>query len=155
VFLFYQKEQVPAPRAIGDPQRFGYFDQFKHISFDVDRIKQVFSDSTISTHFLFITAKLSSPVDVESLDGQNLDQTDISAEIFSAFNEIATTTGGLVYGSSNPYAAFRRASDASQNYYLIYYTPRSYASDGSFRNLRVEVRGKKYRILHRAGYLAD
>jgi VWFA-related protein len=92
---------------------------------------------------------------VESIDGQNLGQADISADIFSAFNEIATTTGGLVISSANPYAAFRKASDASQNYYLLYYTPKDYASDGKFRNIRVKVKGKKYKVLHRAGYLAD
>ncbi|MFA9452513.1 MAG: hypothetical protein ACERK6_01250 [Candidatus Aminicenantaceae bacterium] len=39
--------------------------------------------------------------------------------------------------------------------YLLYYTPKDYASDGKFRNIRVEVKGKKYKVLHRAGYLAD
>ncbi|MGB2906994.1 MAG: hypothetical protein WBB73_07825 [Candidatus Aminicenantaceae bacterium] len=155
VFLFYQKEQVPVPRGIGQPERLQFFELFKHVSFDVSRIKQTFSDSTISTHFLFLTNNVNSPVDVESIDGQNLGQADISADIFSAFNEIATTTGGLVISSANPYAAFRKASDASQNYYLLYYTPKDYASDGKFRNIRVEVKGKKYKVLHRAGYLAD
>ncbi len=155
VFLFYQKEQVPVPRGVGQSERLQFFELFKHISFDVERIKQVFSDSTISTHFLFLTTKLNSPVDVESIDGQNLGYADISADIFSAFSEIATTTGGLVYGSANPYAAFRKASDASQNYYLVYYTPKAYTSDGGFRSIRVEIKGKKYKVLHRAGYLAD
>lgn len=149
VFLFYQKEQAPVP------DKLERFELFKHINFDVSRIKQIFSDSTISTHFLFLTNRLNSSIDVESIDGQNLGQTDISADIFSAFNEIAVTTGGLVYASSNPYAAFRKASDASENYYLLYYSPKDYASDGKFHNIKVEVKGKKYKVLHRAGYLAD
>ncbi len=46
--------------------------------------------------------------------------------------------------SSNLFAAFKKAADASESYYLLYYTPKDYKSDG-----------KKYRVLHRAGYLAD
>jgi len=150
VFLFYQREEIPSPSGLSMLAKYS-----KDNTFDVDLIKQIFSDSKIATHFLYLTNKLEEHVDVEYMDAYRLDTADASSQVFNAFNAIAKTTGGITYVSSNPFAAFKRASDASENYYLLYYTPKDYKSDGKFRNIKVKVKEKKYRVLHRAGYLAD
>jgi hypothetical protein len=49
----------------------------------------------------------------------------------------------------------RSAVAASENYYLLYYTPRDYRADGSFRSIKVRVKGADYRTSHRQGYIAD
>jgi hypothetical protein len=49
----------------------------------------------------------------------------------------------------------RSAVAASENYYLLYYTPRDYKADGQFRSLQVKVKGGGYRMSHRLGYIAD
>ena len=150
VFLFYQREESPFPSGLDEFAKYS-----KDSTFDVDLIKQIFSDSKIATHFLFLTNKLEEHADVEYMDGNRLDTADVSFQVFNAFNEIAKTTGGISYASANPFAAFKRASDASENYYLLYYSPKDYKSDGKFRNIKIKVKGKKYRVLHRAGYFAD
>jgi hypothetical protein len=45
--------------------------------------------------------------------------------------------------------------EASENYYLLYYRPQAYRADGRFRTIKVRVKGRSYRVLHRSGYLAD
>ena len=80
---------------------------------------------------------------------------DQSAEIFGAFHEMAEATGGITDSSANVAASFERAAIASENYYLLYYTPKDYKSDGKFKSIKVKVKGKSYRITRRAGYIAD
>ena len=75
--------------------------------------------------------------------------------IYSAFSEVSMATGGLRESSTNPVWAFKRTVEASENYYLLYYTPRNHKLDGKFRNIMVRVNDKKYRVLHRAGFIAD
>jgi hypothetical protein len=50
---------------------------------------------------------------------------------------------------------FKSAVEASENYYLLYYSPGSYKADGQFKEIKVKVKGKDYRIFHRAGYFAN
>jgi len=78
-----------------------------------------------------------------------------SEDIYSAFTEMAQATGGVATSSSNPEFLFKKASDASENYYLLYYTPQDYKADGTFKNIQIKVKGRSYRITHRAGYFAD
>jgi hypothetical protein len=126
--------------------------------FDVEAIKTAFSDSTISSHFLYITAQDSRELDITdglSAAARGVQWQEVSQDIYSAFREVAAATGGLVESSSNPASAFRKAVDASENYYLLYYSPADYRPDGRFRSIRVEIKGKDYKVLHRAGYIAD
>jgi len=168
VFLFYQKELLPQldPTTLStrqslsqDEQHFLFqlSDLFLHyrrdIAFNVDRIKQVFSDSSISIHFLYITK---APVlSVEGMQPSPVTWREQSEDIFSAFREMAMATGGLTDSSSNAASSFQRVVDASENYYLIYYAPKGYKRDGTFRNIDVKVKNKNYRISHRAGYFAN
>ncbi len=151
VFLFYQKEMVPSPVGINDPD---YFELFTDVSFDVERVKQSFADSSISSHFIFIT-KTSADKEENRQSVQTGDWVEISSEIFSVFRELALSTGGLAESTFNLASAFQKAAIASENYYLLYYTPKNYVADGKFRNINVKVKGKNYRVTHRAGYIAD
>ncbi len=173
VFMFYQKELVPQfntetlnLRTSGNPSNPGIlFDYLelsdfyrRDITFDVKRIKQVFSDSSISIHFLFLTKTPIMELDVQrmdSLSSHGISYVEHSEDIFSAFNEVAIATGGYTASSFNAASVFKKAVDASENYYLLYYTPKDYKSDGKFRNIKVRVKGGNFRVLHRAGYLAD
>jgi len=78
-----------------------------------------------------------------------------SEDIFGIFRKVAQATGGITSSSANPKFLFERASDAVESYYLLYYSPKNYQADGKFKTIKVTVKGKNYRITHRAGYIAD
>jgi len=160
VFLFYQKKVIPVPHQIPIPDDV----ERLWISFDVDRIKKAFSDSLISINFIFATK-----TDPYHMDGyrinpaeqrpdpspNSLQLIDPSDEIFGAFHEMAKSTGGITESSANIASSFQRAVIASENYYLLYYSPKAYKADGKFRNIKVKVKSRNYRVTHRAGYIAD
>lgn len=172
VFLFYQQETIPrlepstsgaemseneAEMAMrggvpGDNVPDFYIRDFR---FDVDGVKQMFSDGSISIHFLYITKHVNDRIDVGNLGSLgSLRFEDKSEGIFSAFKEMAEATGGLTESSANISSAFKKASQASENYYLLYYSPKGYKNDGQFRNIKVKLKNRNYRITHRAGYFA-
>ena len=127
----------------------------KFESFDINKIKQIFADSEITTHFIFLTKELVGTLDIEQMGGLHMSLSDISMDVFSAFHEIAKTTGGETYVSANAFLAFKRASASSENYYLLYYTPKDYKVDNKFHKIEVKVKTGRFRITHRAGYIAD
>jgi len=171
VFLFYQKEIIPQidPTALNqlmsqhqDKPHYilmllELFEFFKRdISFDVNLVKQVFADSSISIHFLFITKTPPQRLSVTSLQpSEVISMVERSEDVYSAFREMAKATGGLTDSSANAASSFKRAVDASENYYLLYYAPKGYKADGKFRDIKVKVKNKNYRITHRAGYFAN
>ncbi|MFO7980257.1 MAG: hypothetical protein R6V00_05420 [Candidatus Aminicenantes bacterium] len=57
--------------------------------------------------------------------------------------------------SANAFHSFQKAVEASENFYLIYYTPKNYKADNKFHKIEVRIRGGGFRITHRAGYVAD
>jgi hypothetical protein len=151
VFFFYQKEMFPIPPAAGA------FDILELMSTDTpvsERLEHAFADSSISCHFLYVNK---GPADEEDGVRQTLGAKwmDMTVGTFQGLMEMAKATGGLTESSANIAAAFKKAADASEHYYLLYYTPKDYKSDGKFRNIKVKIRGKNYKVLHRAGYLAD
>jgi hypothetical protein len=169
VFLFYQKEQVPsydwkqlmqmmdanqadAARTFKLMENFQMFQ--RDVDFDVEAIKQAYADSSISVHFLFMTRTLPENADVSEDGSSGLKMVEQSADVFSAFREVAAATGGITDSSANLTASFSRALDATENYYLIYYKPANYRADGTFHELRVRVMSGSYRVAHRAGYIA-
>jgi len=168
VYLFYQKEVIPqlGPATFTqlmsmnqDKQHFLFqlldlFSSYRRdITFNIDRIKQVFADSSITIHFLYIT-KLPTLYDDGRIPSA-MKWREQSEDIYSAFSEMAKATGGLTDSSANAAAAFQRAIDASENYYLLYYAPSNYKRDGKFKIIKVKVKNKNYRITHRAGYFAN
>lgn len=157
VYLFYQRELFPFPEL-----PFEYFENLELTSElmtlvpqNIDKIKQHFSDSSITIHFFYITQPQRELTDDYYAIGQGTLWEDISAGIFSTFLEMAESTGGLSESSANIAYALEKGSVASENYYLLYYSPKNYEVDGKFREIKVKVKGLNYRVMHRAGYVAD
>ena len=163
VFILYQRDAIPVPNSswssIGNSlfpgSSFSTENLGVEITFDVNRVKQAFSDSLISAHFIYITNTENFQQSIENQEPSDLMAEDWSMNVFSAFNEVAKATGGIVDSSANPAFSFEKAAEASENYYLLYYTPKNYVADGKFKKIEVKVKEKKYRVTHRAGYIAD
>jgi hypothetical protein len=162
VFLFYQREFIPQiePRIIDQfmtvyqdfPQIIrslsSLYDFFRRdISLNLDLLKKTYADSSIAIHFLFITTP---PKNIPGLYFHEQ-----SEDIYSAFREMSRATGGYMESSSNPDALFRHSVEASENYYLLYYSPLNYKMDMKFKEIKVRVKNKDYRVIHRLGYFAD
>ena len=162
VFIFYEKEFIPqiAPHIMNEYMSryqdrpdimqtltsvFSFYR--RDIPFDIDVIKYAYADASISIHFMY----LSKPAPRT----EHIVMKSISDSTFSAFLEMSKATGGFVDTSANPDYLFREALDASENYYLLYYIPSTYESDGKFRNIQVRIKGKDYRVIHRLGYFAE
>jgi len=167
VFLFYQKELIPkidyktimqieSINQIPEVtmKLYELFDFYKRdVAFDVDRVKQAFSDSLISIHFLLITAKRPQMQNLAYSDLIKMEEQ--TEDIYSAFSEMAKATGGLIDSSANATVSFEKAVKASENYYLLYYSPKNYELNGKFKAIKVKLINMRYRITHRSGYIAN
>ncbi len=162
VFLIYQREYIPQIEpSILNKYLVQYQDKphvvqglysmsetsRRDITFDVNLVKQAFADSSISIHFLFLTPA------VKHVQGVYFQER--SEDIFGAFKEMADATGGFVDSSANPASSFKRAIDASQNYYLLYYSPQKYEKDGRFKEIQVRVKDERCKVTHRMGYFSN
>jgi VWFA-related protein len=162
IFLFYQREFIPQiePRILaqylslyeGDPNILHTVSdllEFKkrEISFDLNQVKQAYADASTSIHFLFFS-RLPEPIPGVSMKEH-------SEDIFGAFMEMAKATGGFADSSANPVYLFQKAGEASENYYLLYYSPPDYKKDGKFRKIEVKIKNSNYRITNRAGYFSN
>jgi VWFA-related protein len=162
VTIFYQKEFIPQldPKLLNQTlslfqdsptvlQTIANVIEFykRELPIDIEKIKRTYADGSISIHFLYLTR----PQEVQF----GVYMEDHSEDIYSAFTEMATATGGFVDSSARADVLFKRAVDAAENYYLLYYSPSSYKSDGQFREIEVKVKSRDYRIFHRAGYFAN
>jgi len=161
VYLFYEREFVPKiePNLLRTYTEMyqdrpdinqtisGIFEFYRRDVFiDVDRVKKAFADASLAVHFLMIT---NPPKRTSSIR-----YTEQSEDIYSAFSEMARATGGYAETSANPEALMQNAIAASENYYLIYYSPKNYVRDGKFHELAVRVKNRDVRVVHRAGYFA-
>jgi hypothetical protein len=162
VFVFYQQEFIPKID-LGLLQKYLYNYQdsmnivmklselegmsHRHASFDIDLVKHAYADAATAIHFLFIKRP-----ERRSLYG--VEHEERSEDIFSAFFEMARATGGMTISSANPSLAFRKAIDAAEHYYLLYYSPKETLGDGNFRNIEVKIKGSDYRVHHRTGYFS-
>jgi hypothetical protein len=168
VFFFLQKLQIPIIRynPVFDTNDLEEFETTMAV--DEEKIKHLFSSSSITAHMIYLTRISDSNTigrgreALTSQDEYDTSQTtmpreiqEISGNIFSAFKDIAESTGGIVDTSTNAAASFKKTVDASEQYYLLYYSPKNYIADGKFREITVKVRGQRFRITHRAGYIAD
>jgi VWFA-related protein len=161
VYLFYQSEYIPTIDLAtlhkilatqNDPNieimatsLFGFYR--RDVPVDVELVKRAYADSSIAIHFLFFS-KLP-----EHTPGIAMEEH--SEDIFNVFNDMAVATGGLTMSSANPEYLFKSAFNASDNYYLIYYTPKDYKADFKFKNIEVQVKTGNYRVTHRIGYFAN
>jgi hypothetical protein len=162
VYMFYEREFIPKiqPRLLyqyidsfqDNPNTYqtiqGIFEFYKRdVPFDVVKVKQSFADASTAIHFLLIT----SPAKHSAV----IAYTEQSEDIFSAFTEMARSTGGFTQNSANPASLMREAVEASETYYLLYYTPRPYLKDGKFHSITVRVKNSDARVVHRAGYFGN
>jgi len=165
VFLFLQQELIgfpmPTPVSVID-NIWAALDYLNYMSMVASyntvvpkKIKKAFSDSSILFHFLYL--KDESYFKDIGFEGSNsmLDMFDTTIGMFSTFKELSQVTGGITQATTNAAASFKHAVDASENYYLLYYSPQDYKSSGEFKKITVKVKGQKFRITHRSGYFAN
>jgi len=119
---------------------------YRTITFDVDKIRQAFANSQILFNFIFMN-KIP-----ENVPGVYMREQ--SEDIYKALSEAAQATGGCVDTSQNPGIGFKNALNRSNDYYLLYYSPKNYVRDGQFKNIEVRVKDKDYSVIHRLGYFA-
>ncbi len=162
IFFFYQREFIP----LVEPQLFqaflslssdsfdfsyilSYLNEFlgRDLAFDVETIKRAFIDSNTAFHFLFFSRPQ------KQVPG--LDMIGESSKMFESLKEIAATTGGLVDSSDKPGLLFQKKVEVLDSYYLIYYSPKDYKADGSFRSIEVKVKNKDYSVSYRKGYFTE
>jgi hypothetical protein len=162
VFIFYQREFVPKvdPTVLNALMSVynerpditqtvsSVFEFFRRDTpLDVEPVKRSYSDSGASIHFLYLTRP------APRTRGVVMEEQ--SEDIFSPFREMSLATGGFMASTANLDSAMRSAVAASENYYLLYYTPQDYKADKTFRSIKVRVKGADYRTSHRQGYIAD
>jgi VWFA-related protein len=157
VFLFYQRELFPYPEI--SFESYEYLEMMSelaiHIPQNIEKIKQSFSDSSIAIHFLYITKPQKEIAADYNSRQQGVVWQEISEGIFNTFMEMAKSTGGLTESSANIAFTLEKAAAASENYYLLYYSPKNYVADEKFKRLEVKIKGRNYRVTHRTGYIAD
>jgi len=157
VFLFYQRELFPYPEV--PFESYEYLELMSELATlipqNIDRIKQSFSDSSITIHFLYITKPQKEIASEYNSRQQGVVWQEISGGIFNTFREMSQSTGGLTESSANIAFTLEKAAAASENYYLLYYSPKNYVADGKFKEIKVRVKNQNYRVMHRAGYIAD
>jgi VWFA-related protein len=162
VFFFYQREFVPKidPRLVDQlsakySQRpeitqsletiFGL--EKRDVTINVDVVTKAYADASAAVHFLHIARPTERPAGIR-MEEQ-------SEDVFAPFQEMARATGGFAASTANIAAAMREAVEASENYYLLYYTPAGYKADGRFRHITVKVKAGGAKVSHRLGYIAD
>ncbi|MCK7527764.1 MAG: hypothetical protein MZV64_64200 [Ignavibacteriales bacterium] len=119
---------------------------------DIEPIKRAYADCGASVHFLYLTRP------APRVPGVAMEEQ--SEDIFAPFREMSLATGGYIASTANIGAAMKSAVAASENYYLLYYTPKDYKADGGYRKLDGQGQGRRlpaqpparvYRRLRRAG----
>jgi len=165
VFLFLQQELIsfPMPSPVSAISSiWAGLDYLNYMSMVASyntivpkKIKKAFSDSSILFNFLYL--KDMSYIKDMGFDSSvsMLDMFDTTIGMYSTFKDLSQVTGGITQATTNAAASFKHAVDASENYYLLYYSPQDYKSDGIFRKIKVKVKNKNYRVINRAGYIAD
>ena len=161
VYLFYQREFRPEinPSLLSEiqmnfqdkPAILGrlseLFDLYKKdLRLDGDKINQAFADSSLLFNFIFSDKIAARYVGIYMREQ--------SEDIFQIFSEAAKATGGIVESSQNLAMSFKKATEISAQYYLLYYSPVNYVRDGSFKSIEVKVKNQNYLITNRKGYFA-
>lgn len=161
VYYFYQREYRPEISASvfsttqsifqSHPEIMDQFQElfqyyYRKITFDTGQIREAFANSQILFNFIFMNKV------PESSSGIYMREQ--SEDVYKALSEAAEATGGCVDTSQNPGIGFKNALNRSDDYYLLYYSPKNYVRDGRFKNIEVKVKDNDYRVIHRLGYFA-
>jgi hypothetical protein len=161
VFYFFQSEYRPKLNAMvmsGLQERFhsspGVWGQIQDLflyrkdsNLDQGEVIRTFADSSILFNFIFINKR--------PTGAPGIRMEEQSEDAFELFSKVAASTGGISDSGQNAAAAFEHAAQASESYYLLYYSPENYRKDGSFKTIEVRIKGRDYKIYHRQGYIAD
>jgi len=164
VFLFYQREFVPMidPKIMGAAsssiQNYlgvdvnmlladvtNYYNQ--DMGTDVEKVKKAYADASTAVHFLFLTKP------APNIPGVYFQER--SSDTFTPFFEMAKASGGIAESSANAEFLFQKAVEVSENYYVLYYSPKDYRGDGKFKTIKVRVKGKGHKVIHRLGYFSN
>lgn len=161
IFLFYQRESIPfiKPSLLDNYlslsqdrpdviHSLSYLSEFalRDLSFDINRLKHAFLDSSVSLYVLFFT------LPPEYIDG--LDSKVISENEFEAFQELAETTGGMVDWIDSPGLLFKKADELLGNFYLLCYEPSGHETNQEFVSIEVKVKNESFKVIYRKGYYA-
>jgi hypothetical protein len=162
VFFIYQREFRPEiqpvvlnslldsyqdqPNVMSDLQDMFQF-YSRDLSVNAELLKKAFADASINFNFIFMNKE------PENISG--IAMREQSEDVFRAFSQVVTATGGIVDTSQNPVSGFKHAIENSEMYYLLYYSPENYRPDGQFKNILVRVKNPNYSVLHRLGYFAN
>ncbi len=161
VFYFYQREYRPelstsiVNRLQGlyqdEPNIMGQVRELfqvyhRSITFDAEKIRKAFADSQVLFNFIFMN-KIP-----QTISGVHMREQ--SEDIFKVLSAAAKATGGSVDTSQDPGSGFKSALAKSDDYYLLYYSPKNYVRDGQFKSIEVKVKNTKYKVFHRKGYFA-
>ena len=165
VFLFLQQELIDYPMPETSSSISGIFGDLDYLNYmstvaaynfiTPKKIKRAFADSSILLQFLYLKDKLFFGDNDFQPFRSPFDMMDTTGSMFSTFKDLSIATGGMAHATINPETTFKRAVEESENYYLLYYSPKEYTADGKFKDIKVRVKNRKYRINHRAGYIAD
>jgi hypothetical protein len=161
VYFFYEREFRPElssrvmgtittehqadPGIIGDLQDlFQFYRRDEKVN--TNQLVAAYADSGVCFNFLFTNR--------EAKTSYGIQMREQSEDFFRAFTQVAKATGGVVDTSQNPSAAFMKALNTADNYYLLYYSPSDYKADGSFKNIEVRVKNPNCKVTNRKGYIA-
>lgn len=114
------------------------------INLNREPIIKAFADSGMSFNFLYMNRE------PERISGINMREQ--SEDVYKALSDAAEATGGVTDTSQNAAVSLASALMATESSYILYYTTSTAAPPGTFINLKVSVKGKDYRVVHRAGY---
>jgi VWFA-related protein len=149
--IFYQKESYVIPAIY--KKAFDDTAELRQNSIDLKAIEKMFADSGATVHFFYVTKTKSIQDAIEFRDSSEAVMGEMSGDFYSTFRNLAIATGGVSVASANPIYGFKRALDASENYYLVFYAPSDYKADGKYKEIEVKVKSGRYRVDHRAGYI--
>ena len=114
------------------------------INLNREPIIRAFADSGMYFNFLFMNRQ------PERIPGIHMREQ--SEDVYKALSDAAEATGGVTDTSQNAAVSLASALKATESSYILYYTTSTAAPPGTFINLKVSVKGKGYRVVHRAGY---
>ncbi|MBU1338389.1 MAG: VWA domain-containing protein [Acidobacteria bacterium] len=162
VFFFYQREFRPEiqaarlqslmeqyrdqPNIIGTLQDLFLF-YHRDISLDTEKLNQAFADASINFNLIYLNKDPGHHFGIHMREQ--------SEDVFDVLSQITDATGGIIDSSQNPAAAIKNTAEKSGTYYLLYYRPKNYIADKTFKNITVRVKEKEFTVIHRKGYIAD
>lgn len=118
----------------------------RNVNLKVEPLEKAFADAAILFNFIFMNKR------PENTSG--IEMREQSEDVFRVLSQVAKATGGIVENSQNPATGFKSASERSENYYLLYYSPAKYRADGSFKTIEVKIKDKDSQVFFKKGYYA-